>query len=633
MVEVEPIKCWWRTSASAVRTGESFDVRLTCAVVETEAAKVVPDLSKLDPTVVQLPPFEVQGGSHPGDLLTPGRRFIQYDYRMRLIAEDAFGADVAIPPLEVTYTVESKVAGGDTVKGREQSYALPRASVKLISVVPDDTSDIREAPAASFEVIEARDSRADLFQTIAAVLFALAGVHGRGRSRWSARSKTKTAARSRTFEAARDSGARRERAQRRAAGQPRRMDAGTGRPRALGRAHRRQLRVHRTRSVSGRPPGEPAAGRRCSSAAPLGPPRGRVRLGLGHRGKRSASAGGTSRRSSRGAGRRPQDHERARYGRDGKRAADDALNTAIRVTKEQQSAHSLISERAIGIARRSACESGPGRRDGDGSWLKRRLTPLVRLPRRPEQTASRCRQFSGIRPLSTGPRGREWGDLRLERLHLLRQGRPRHGRSWSVLIGLAARFWCCGHSARAQPAERRMALPAIVGVRHGSGLARLAVAARRPDPGAGRPAVLHPGAGRSSHLAHACGDHLSRPPHQPADRRLVEHAVGAAVADGWPKGAPNNAAFFTTVGAAAISSRRRMPGKYRDLMALIEFGDDAYVITPFTTDYENILLSTSLIGDWNEFMAFPDQGTVVARAVEQGVACSARSSTSTPRAT
>ena len=54
-------------------------------------------------------------------------------------------------------------------------------------------------------------------------------------------------------------------------------------------------------------------------------------------------------------------------------------------------------------------------------------------------------------------------------------------------------------------------------------------------------------------------------------------------------------------------------------MSLIEFGDDAYVITPFTTDYENILLSTSLIGDWQEFMSFPDQGTVIARAVSQSV--------------
>ncbi|MDP2054968.1 MAG: hypothetical protein Q8L75_15135, partial [Acidobacteriota bacterium] len=197
LVEVEPIKCWWRTSTSAVRTGEFFDLRLTCAVVETEAARVVPDLSKLDPTVVQLPPFEVTGGTHAGDLVTIGKRFIQYDYRMRLIAEDAFGADVAIPPLEVTYTIESKVTGGESVMGREQSYALPRASVKLISVVPDDTSDIREAPVSAFAEIEARSSRADLFQTAATVLFALAGVMLAVTLIGMLRSKTKTTTASR----------------------------------------------------------------------------------------------------------------------------------------------------------------------------------------------------------------------------------------------------------------------------------------------------------------------------------------------------------------------------------------------------------------------------------------------------
>ena len=62
-----------------------------------------------------------------------------------------------------------------------------------------------------------------------------------------------------------------------------------------------------------------------------------------------------------------------------------------------------------------------------------------------------------------------------------------------------------------------------------------------------------------------------------------------------------------------------MKGKYRDLLALVEFGDQAYVITPFTTDYENILFSMSLIGDWTEFMAFPDQGTVIANAIDQSV--------------
>jgi hypothetical protein len=85
------------------------------------------------------------------------------------------------------------------------------------------------------------------------------------------------------------------------------------------------------------------------------------------------------------------------------------------------------------------------------------------------------------------------------------------------------------------------------------------------------------------------------------------------------KGAPNDAAFFTTVGAARHFVELRMRGRYKDLMSLIEFGDDAYVITPFTSDYENILLSISLIGDWTEFMAFPDQGTVIARAIDQGV--------------
>ncbi len=85
------------------------------------------------------------------------------------------------------------------------------------------------------------------------------------------------------------------------------------------------------------------------------------------------------------------------------------------------------------------------------------------------------------------------------------------------------------------------------------------------------------------------------------------------------KGAPNDAAFFTTVGAAKYFVELRQKGAYRDLVSLIEFGDEAYVITPFTSDYENILLSMSLIGDWTEFMNFPEQGTVIARAIDQGV--------------
>jgi hypothetical protein len=54
-------------------------------------------------------------------------------------------------------------------------------------------------------------------------------------------------------------------------------------------------------------------------------------------------------------------------------------------------------------------------------------------------------------------------------------------------------------------------------------------------------------------------------------------------------------------------------------MALVEFGDQAYVITPFTSDYDNILLSIALIKDPVEFSRFPNRGTVIARALDQSL--------------
>src|SRR6266571_4010940 len=94
-VQTDPLQCWWRTSAGAVRVGEPFTVVLTCAVIETDAAQVVVDQSRLEPAVMQFAPFEVLGGSHGADLRTDERRFFQYEYRMRLIAENQFGKDVS----------------------------------------------------------------------------------------------------------------------------------------------------------------------------------------------------------------------------------------------------------------------------------------------------------------------------------------------------------------------------------------------------------------------------------------------------------------------------------------------------------------------------------------------------------
>ena len=92
------------------------------------------------------------------------------------------------------------------------------------------------------------------------------------------------------------------------------------------------------------------------------------------------------------------------------------------------------------------------------------------------------------------------------------------------------------------------------------------------------------------------------------------------------KRAATDAAFFTTVAAAERFVRMRMKGHQRDLLGLVEFGNQAYVVTPFTSDYDNILLSISLIGDPVEFSMFPDQGTIIAKP-------SIRSSGSTKRST
>jgi hypothetical protein len=142
-VSTDPLQCWWRTSAGAVRVGEPFSVVLTCAVVESDAATVVVDQSRLEPSVVQFAPFEVLGGSHGADLRTDQRRFFQYEYRLRLIAENMFGKDAALPETKVSYRVQSKVGQKTAIQGRDQTYVLPAHSLRVVSLVPADVARYR----------------------------------------------------------------------------------------------------------------------------------------------------------------------------------------------------------------------------------------------------------------------------------------------------------------------------------------------------------------------------------------------------------------------------------------------------------------------------------------------------------
>jgi hypothetical protein len=172
MVETAPIRCWWRSSTGAVAIGEPFDVRLTCAVLETDTVQVVPDETRLTVAGVQLKPFEVVGGDHPADTRAGQRRFFQYRYTLRLLDPDQIGQDVWLPRLPIIYKVQSRVGADATLAGRDFAYLMPGLSLHVLSQVPEDASDIRDGADVGLERVEALQFRASLFDIAAWVLAA-----------------------------------------------------------------------------------------------------------------------------------------------------------------------------------------------------------------------------------------------------------------------------------------------------------------------------------------------------------------------------------------------------------------------------------------------------------------------------
>lgn len=187
-----------------------------------------------------------------------------------------------------------------------------------------------------------------------------------------------------------------------------------------------------------------------------------------------------------------------------------------------------------------------------------------------------------------------------------------------VVIGLAVATLLVRAVLRRTPGRNQIALPAVLAwsrpsrvslVRHAplllflSGLPFFMTALADPHTPIAERQVSYPGR-RIALLLDASSSMMVKFP----SPRLRQGGADDA----------HDAVFLTAVAAAETFVRQRRQGKYRDLIALIEFGDEAYVITPFTNDYDNVLLSMSLIGDWTEFMRFPDAGTTISRAIDRG---------------
>ncbi|HJU41183.1 MAG TPA: hypothetical protein VJ691_00155 [Vicinamibacterales bacterium] len=173
-VSVEPIRCWRQSSAGAVVLGETFTVTLTCAVFETADTQVVPDESRLNVASIQMAPFEILGGSHPPDVTRGSRRFLQYDYQLRIISRDAIGQDVNVPPVTISYRVHSRVGAAAKLEGRDLSYLVPALPIRVLSLVPADASDIRDSGEASLATVQTLRTRSRTFRAVAYALGALA---------------------------------------------------------------------------------------------------------------------------------------------------------------------------------------------------------------------------------------------------------------------------------------------------------------------------------------------------------------------------------------------------------------------------------------------------------------------------
>ena len=174
-VEADAVRCWWRTDKAAIRMGEPFTAVLTCAVLETASTKAVVDRSRLDHTVMALPPFDVLGGSAAEDVVTGPRRFFQYAYELRLLSDTAFGQDLSLAGLTISYRIDTSTSDGTTSQGRDLTYNLPPLTLRVLSLVAGSSRDIRDATTLTFADLEARRFRSRSLSLAGWFFYGLAG--------------------------------------------------------------------------------------------------------------------------------------------------------------------------------------------------------------------------------------------------------------------------------------------------------------------------------------------------------------------------------------------------------------------------------------------------------------------------
>jgi hypothetical protein len=171
----EPLQCWWRTTTGAVRIAEPFALVLTCAITESGDQHVVVDQAKLSPDAIPLSPFEVLGGGSLSESQSGDQTFFQRVYRVRILTETT-GADIQIPSIVVSYQLETASPASGQARGIERRHELPALPMRVVSLVPAEADDIREAAIDTFAAVDDAAFGASLYSTAGLVLIAVGAI-------------------------------------------------------------------------------------------------------------------------------------------------------------------------------------------------------------------------------------------------------------------------------------------------------------------------------------------------------------------------------------------------------------------------------------------------------------------------
>ena len=153
---------------------EPFGLTLTCRVMETDRMRVVPNLAEIEPTAIELTPFEVLEGTRHEDIVVPPWRYVQYEYTVRLLGDEFFGKDIPIPATNLPFRVQT--GGAETVEGAEQMYLLPSMPMRILSLVPSQAADILDPTTDTFADLEARRVRSRIEIVASAMFFGFAAI-------------------------------------------------------------------------------------------------------------------------------------------------------------------------------------------------------------------------------------------------------------------------------------------------------------------------------------------------------------------------------------------------------------------------------------------------------------------------